>query len=350
MPHPDARSLILAHGRNSTCYQLLNPGIAHWFSAAGDAVAGRVRRGAVWLIAGEPVCPESRLPAVVAELEAAAAADGCRACFVLAEHPLRAMLKRDPQHSCVSLGAQPAWNPADWPALVAAERSIRSQLNRAKNKAVQVLLRPTTDAPKVRPVLDAWLADRPMPPMHFLVEPDTLSGELRDRLLFVAHHRSVPVAFLLASPVPLRNGYLLEQIARTRAAPNGTSELLIDAAMRHLRENGITFATLGLVALAEHARKSMSLNPPWMRLMTGWGRVHGRRFYNFEGLERFRTKLHPRRWEPVYAISNERPFSFATLRALGGAFSDGPPEVLLTRAAVRAAKQELAWLGEWAKK
>ena len=346
LDNPDARSLILAHGRNSTCYQLLNPGIAPWFSRAGDAVAGHVRRGSVWLIAGEPVCPADRLPAVVAELEAAAAADGCRACFVLAEHPLRAILKRDPGHSCVGLGAQPAWNPADWPSLVAAERSIRSQLNRAKNKAVEVRFRPAADAPKVRPVLDAWLADRPMPPMHFLVEPDTLSGELRDRLLFVAHHRGAAVAFLLASPVPLRNGYLLEQIARTRAAPNGTAELLIDAAMNHLCGAGNTFATLGLVALAEHARRSMSRNPRWMRLMMGWGRAHGRRFYNFEGLERFRTKLHPRRWEPVYAISNERRFTFSTLHALGSAFSDGPPELLLARAAARAARQEVRWLGE----
>ena len=351
MPDPDVlRALILSHGRNSTCYQLLNPGIARWLSPRGDAGAGYARCGGVWLIAGEPVCSPDRLPSAVAELERAAADAGCRTCFVLAEHPLRAVLRRDPGHACVGLGAQPTWNPADWPALVTSHRSIRSQLHRAANKGVTVARRPAADSPDLRRVLDTWLGGRPMPAMHFLVEPDVLGGELRDRLLFAATHAGETVAFLLASPVPLRNGYLLEQIARAPHAPNGTAELLIDAAMRHLDDAGHTFATLGLVALAEHARRSMSTNPRWMRVLTGWARVHGRRFYNFEGLERFRTKLRPRRWEPVYAISNERRFTVGTLRALGGAFAEGRPEALLARAAVRAAKQEARWLGEWARR
>ena len=348
MPSPDARSLVLLHGRNATCYQILNPGIRHWFSDGGDAVAGYVRHGRAWLVAGEPVCPADRLAAVVAELEQAAAGESCRVCFVLAEHSLRSLLKRDAGHSCVGLGAQPTWNPADWPALVKRHRSIRSQLNRAKNKGVEIVRRPAENAPEIRAVLNAWLADRPMPPMHFLVEPDTLDGELRDRRLFVATHGGGAVAFLLASPVPQRNGYLLEQIARTRDAPNGTAELLIDAAMTDLRDAGQTFASLGLVALAEHARQSMSLNPRWMRLLTGWARAHGRRFYNFEGLERFRTKLHPRRWEPVYAISNEPQFTFATLYALGAAFAEGHPATLLARAGARAVGQEARWVREWA--
>jgi hypothetical protein len=37
-----ARQLILEFGWNSTSYQILNPGIKHWFAAAGDAVVGYV--------------------------------------------------------------------------------------------------------------------------------------------------------------------------------------------------------------------------------------------------------------------------------------------------------------------
>ena len=38
----EARRIILTHGWNSTSYQILNPGIRHWFAAANDAVTGFV--------------------------------------------------------------------------------------------------------------------------------------------------------------------------------------------------------------------------------------------------------------------------------------------------------------------
>ena len=36
------RRLVLEHGWNATAYQILNPGIAHWFAREGDAVIGYV--------------------------------------------------------------------------------------------------------------------------------------------------------------------------------------------------------------------------------------------------------------------------------------------------------------------
>jgi lysylphosphatidylglycerol synthetase-like protein (DUF2156 family) len=51
-----------------------------------------------------------------------------------------------------------------------------------------------------------------------------------------------------------------------------------------------------------------------------FARVHGNHFYNFRGLEQFRVKMAPRRWDPVFAISSERRFSPATLFNLGSAF------------------------------
>ncbi|MGE5727799.1 MAG: hypothetical protein ACM34L_04290, partial [Gemmatimonas sp.] len=56
-----ARELVLEHGWNATAYQILNPGIAHWFCAGGDAVIGYVRRNGVRVVAGAPVCAPERL-------------------------------------------------------------------------------------------------------------------------------------------------------------------------------------------------------------------------------------------------------------------------------------------------
>src|SRR4051812_37695444 len=51
------RDLVMSHGWNSTCYQIINPGIEHWFAAAGDAVVGYVKAAGFRVVAGAPVCP-----------------------------------------------------------------------------------------------------------------------------------------------------------------------------------------------------------------------------------------------------------------------------------------------------
>ncbi|HWB54759.1 MAG TPA: phosphatidylglycerol lysyltransferase domain-containing protein, partial [Tepidisphaeraceae bacterium] len=168
----------------------------------------------------------------------------------------------------------------------------------------------------------------------------------RDRLLWVAMRHGEPVGFLLASPVRQRNGYLLEQIVRSSSAPNGTAELLIDAAMRCLAELKCTYATLGLVALAKHAHQHMAENPLWLRAILAWARAHGCRFYNFQGLEAFRTKLHPQTWEPIFAIANEPTFSPHTLHAVAAAFCESSPAVALARAIGKAIRQEATWLAQ----
>ena len=242
------------------------------------------------------------------------------------------------------MGAQPAWRPLSWPRLVERRRSLRAQLNRSKNKAVVVESLPTEQAarnPAVRRVLDDWVRGRPLPPLHFLVEPDVLDGVLVDRVLLVASREDRPVAFLVASPIPARNGYLVELLARSAEAPNGTTELLIDAAMRRFADEQRDYVTLGLVALAHAADPEIRHNPAWLRPLMYFARAHANRFYNFRGLEQFRVKMAPDYWDPVFAISNERQFSPRTLYAIGAAFSGVRPWIAIGLGIAKAARQEI---------
>ena len=341
-----ARALVLAHGWNATAYQILNPGIALWFSAAGDAAVGYVRARRVRVVAGAPVCAADRLTAAAAEFERDAAAAGDRTCYFGAGARLEAVYAGAPASALVLLGAQPAWAPAGWAGIVEAHASLRAQLNRARNKGVVVREWDPPDArgrTALRDCLADWLATRGLPPLHFLVEPDTL-GDLRDRRLFVAERAGGVVGFLVASPVPARGGWLVEQIVRGRGAPNGTNELLVDAAMRALAAAGAAYVTLGLAPLSRRALPPAggAATPLWLALTLGWIRAHGRRFYNFDGLDAFKAKFRPHSWEAIYAISRERRFSPGTLYAIAGAFSGGSPVALVSRALVRAARVELA--------
>jgi phosphatidylglycerol lysyltransferase len=336
----------LAFGWNATAYQVLNPGIEHWFAAAGDAVVGFVLRRGVRIVAGAPVCPESRLPEIAEEFAEDARRAGARVCYFGAEARLERVCRDDARYARVLLGAQPVWEPRGWPELVAGRAPIRAQLNRARNKGVTVsrwsAQRATGHADLAR-CLGEWLATRGLPPLHFLVEPATLAL-LDDRWVFVAEQRGRVVAFLVASPIPARSGWLIEQIVRGRRAPNGTAELLVDAAMRAASQDGSDYATLGMVPLSRRASLPPFDNPVWLRTILAWARAHGRRFYNFDGLDAFKAKFRPVRWDPIFAIVRAPKFTPRILHAVLAAFTSGPLAVAVVRGLAHAAAMELRGL------
>lgn len=317
-----ARALVLREGWNATAYQILNPGFTLWFSRDRDAVAGYVDTAGVWVIGGAPVCAAERLPDVVRELEEDAARHRRGVCYFAAEERLDNVWRGDGGHSMILLGAQPAWDPRRWPAILRGSASLRQQLNRARNKGVHVEEWPrerATGNAELHRCLEEWLSTRGLPPLHFLVEPETLQ-RLFDRRIFVAERDGEPIGFLVVSPVPRRNGWLVEQFVRGRCAVNGTAELMIDAAMCALAGSGYDYVSLGLSPLSNRAGDPAATGAWWLRLTLRWMRAHGTRFYNFAGLERFKAKFQPDVWEPIYAIANRERFPVQMLAAIALAF------------------------------
>jgi phosphatidylglycerol lysyltransferase len=341
-----ARELVLRHGWSSTAYQILNPGISHWFSATGDAVIGYVERHGVRIVAGAPVCSKERLAEIVVEFEKASAKHGLHVCYFCAESRLESVLRNSVGHSMALLGAQPVWQPQNWPRVFEHHASLKAQLNRARNKGVTVSewsAERASHNPELLRSLHEWLATRSFPTLHFLVEPMTLD-RLYDRRIFVAERQSKVIGFVVASPVPMRNGWLIEQIIRGRGAVNGVSELMIDTAVRALAISGSAFVTLGLSPLSRRAVVQAEPPPFWLRVLLNWVRAHGRRFYNFDGLDAFKTKFHPEHWEPIFAISNQSHFSPLTLYAVAAAFTQSSPMTAVGRAIWHAAGTEIRWL------
>ncbi len=336
------RDLVLKHGWNSTCFQIVNPGIEYWFGASAESVVGYVLSGHTRVVAGAPVCRKEDLPAVTAEFELDAQSSAQSVCYFGAEGRLESILKNSDSHSMILLGAQPCWAPAGWPEIVARQRSLRAQLNRARNKGVRVTEWPigqAHDDPELRDCLAQWLASKGLPPLHFVVEPDTLT-RLANRRIFVAECKGEVVGFLLLSPIPGRNGWLTEQFPHRPSAPNGTVELMMDAAMRGLGAGGYDYVTLGLAPLSKRAKIEPFDNPLWLRLLLAWMRKHGQRFYNFDGLDSFKAKLVPDKWEPIFAISNEREFSGRTLYAVASAFSGNETIKMVFLGLLRAIRTE----------
>jgi lysylphosphatidylglycerol synthetase-like protein (DUF2156 family) len=323
-----ARKLVLAFGWNAVCFQILNPGFVYWFSSEDDAVVGYVRDPVrrIRVVGGAPICPQDRLADVIRDWESDSRKAGDTVCYLCAADRLWEILQQErfgSPHIGVVLGAQPVWNPQKWPAIPASQSSLRQQIRRAANKGVRIEEWDATRAsasPELHDCLDGWLGARHLPPLRFLAEPHTLD-RLEERRIFVALQSEKTVGFLIASPIPRRQGWLFEQVIRCTNAPNGTAEALIDAAMRKVADDGAQYVTLGLVPLARRGTDMLpTQNPFWLRLVLGWARAHGRRFWNFDGLEAFKAKFQPEVWEPIFAIANRRRFSPRLLLGIARSF------------------------------
>jgi phosphatidylglycerol lysyltransferase len=141
----------------------------------------------------------------------------------------------------------------------------------------------------------------------------------------------------------MRSGWLVEQLIRGRGAPNGTAELMIGEATAAFLAAGSEYVTLGLSPLSQHSAAALRDNPAWLRWILGWMRAHGRRFYNFAGLDAFKRKFRPTSWEPVYAICNRPSFSPAALYAIACAFTAGRPFRTVVHALAQAVAREVQW-------
>ncbi|MBS1537229.1 MAG: DUF2156 domain-containing protein [Bacteroidetes bacterium] len=336
-----ARKLVMQFGWNTAAYQILNQGIVLWFSEQVEAVIGYQEYSNFRIIAGAPICSNDNLIKVVKEFEAQTHTVKKRTCYFCAGERLASVIANGKPANYILLGAEPVWNPSVWGEIIHSKPSLRAQLARARNKGVTVTLWDNTKAgehPLLKQCLDEWLETRGLPPLHFLIESQTLE-RLCDRKIFVAELEGKPVGFVVVSPIPNRNGWLVEQNIRGALAPNGTIELLLTFAAEYLANIGAEFFTLGLSPLSQHAHIPAK-HPLWLSLLLGWLRVHGNRFYNFEGLDTFKAKFQPEYWQPIYAITNEEKVTLRTLYAIAGAFAGMSPLKLVVVASKRAIRTE----------
>jgi phosphatidylglycerol lysyltransferase len=330
----NVRELILRFGWNSTCYQLLNPGFDYWIGTSGDSTAAYVPFAGTRVVAGSPVAPLEKLTEAVDEFEADSFSHRLRVCYFASEAQLESVIAARKGYSIIQLGAQPVWNPKALVVTMSTKASLRAQLNRAFHKGIIVQEWSAEKAHRnneLEALLHHWLATRGLPSLHFLVEPETLSN-LEDRRIFVAMLNGKAVGFLNASPIPLRNGWLIEQFVRGPNAPNGTVETMLQRAAEVFAEERFDYMTLGLSPLTRNGTVPLPEAPLFIRSLLWLARAHGKRFYNFEGLEFFKT------------ISREPHFSIRSLYAIAGAFTQGRPFRTGLHGVGRAIRQEIKTL------
>ena len=286
--------LLQRFGWNATSFQCLQPGFAHWFEGTTACVA-YVDTGRAWVAAGAPICDEAALGAVARAFVRAASEQGRAAVFFATERRFA-----DSGFERLLIGAQPVYDPQRWPETLRRTHSLREQLRRGRAKGVQVSGVRAEDvsaagAPlrlEVEALIAAWRRAKPMPPMGFLVRVDPFDFA-HERRLFVARRKTQSgeslVGFAAVVPVFARGGWFIENLIRAPDAPNGTAELLVDAALRDAADRGSRYVTLGLSPLAGAVPSPLHL-----------ARKYASALYDFAGLEAFKAKFRPHEWAPIY--------------------------------------------------
>lgn len=307
-------ALLKRHGWNSTSFQVLEPGFRYWFDG-DDACIAYVEAGRAFVVAGAPIAPPERFAELARSFGEHAREARRRVCWFATEARFRERV----HWPAFRIGEQPSWRPALWPAALAGNAGLRSQLRRARAKGVRVRqLEPSEFADEHDParrgierLIERWQGSRRVAPMAFLVQVEPFAFP-EERRCFVAERAGAIVGFLAAVPVYARSGWLLQHFLRDPEAPNGTVELLIDSAMRAAAEEEARYVTLGLAPLSGDL-------PAWLRL----ARRCGGGLYDFDGLRLFKARLAPQRWDPIYLSHSPRtPGMLAALDALN-AFARG---------------------------
>jgi phosphatidylglycerol lysyltransferase len=204
----------------------------------------------------------------------------------------------------VKVGEQPVWDPSDWAQTLSRRRSVREQLRRARAKGVSVreLSRAELENSQIRAEIGSvarrWLEGHRLPPLGFLLQlelfnrsgsPGSPVNFAQERRCFVAELGGRIVGVAGVVPVPARSGWFVEDLLRDPESPSGTGELLVDAAMRGAAAAGSRWLTLGLAPLAGDVAPLLLV-----------ARHGGELLYGFEGLRRYKAKLEPRSWHPLY--------------------------------------------------
>lgn len=314
--------LLRRYGWNATSFQMCEPGF-QFFWPDDEACVGYFDTGRAWIAAGAPVCAPERLADVARAFVAVARTAGRRVCFFAVEARFAELVDL----RALAIGDQAVWDPRAWPDTVAASRGLREQLRRARAKGV-IVRRAHSENGVVEPALaralervtQRWLGTREMAPMGFLVRVDPLTP-LPEHRFYLAERDGVLMAFLQVTPIFSRQGWLLQNLVRVPEAPNGLSELLIDAAMRDAVAAGCDLVTMGLAPLSGNVSPVLA-TVRWL----------GRALFDFDGLRAFRARLRPTAWTPQYACFPPSQGATRSLVDVLTAFANGS----LTRFALRS--------------
>jgi lysylphosphatidylglycerol synthetase-like protein (DUF2156 family) len=335
---------IAREGRSHLAPQILNPGMRLGWHA-GALVAGR-RLGRRHIFAGPPCGTPPRMREALDSLEPAGRDPSKRILwFGVTEKECDTL--GVPAKRRVHLGDQAILCARVWAEREGLPATLRAQIRRAERHAMDWRRIPLT--PKewalacrqdpslllsIQECRRQWLGHKKLPPMGFLtacLDPSHRSwlGYPLRHLLVATLHGKV-MGYAIASAIPLSRAMLVENCVRHPKAPNGFMELMMHQLSQWGLSLGCEDVNVGLAPLFQDPKTpnpADRFSPNWFLRTRQLLWRFGEPFYSFQGLARFKQRLHPKRWEPLFLIVPKDGFRPWDAFAIARAFFDPIKEI-----------------------
>jgi phosphatidylglycerol lysyltransferase len=305
-PTDELLRLQALYGYNAHSLVSITPGARLWISPHIDGAVVYSEFGRVWLAVGDPLADEKEIGELARRFLLAARKRRRLAAFIPATTRF-AQAAVSSGMSAVKVGAAPYFDLQQWSPRGDRAKKMRSGINQAHRAGISVETIGTVEE-KIRietaALCRSWLQTRRAATnFGWLFVLDPFQHTETKRFFAARDQQGRLVGFLAASPIPERDGWYLEDILRLPDAPSGTADLLVVEALTRLAADGAKLATLGTSPLAKDGADVVATGShPLSELMLPRAAARLERFYNFEGLRRFKSKFVPSWWESEYVL------------------------------------------------
>ena len=341
LPDPTGELLRLhaLYGYNAHSLVSIAPGALRWSTPDIDGAVIYGEFGRVWLAAGDPLAPLAERGELARQFAAYAKRKNRVVAFVPVTAEFAGLLAPN-DFAAVKVGAAPYFDLQIWNPRGECAKKLRAGVNQARRAGVEIdeaiggvdeRLRSETAQLCLN-----WLGSRrSATAFGWLVALDPFLHSQHKRY-FTARVSGRLVGFLSISPIPLRQGWYLEDVIREPDAPNGMATLLVAEALKRLRDEGSVLATLGTAPLAADGSNDVPTENRRVAraLELASSRLSG--FYNFAGLRQFKGRFVPSWWESEYVL-HQRGVAIPPRvgHAIVRALVPGGLSLLLTRQALK---------------
>jgi phosphatidylglycerol lysyltransferase len=306
--------LLRVHGTSSVCSFALADDADYFFSRNRRAVVAYRFESDTLLAIGDPIGPIEELQPLLTDFERHCRERDWSWGFFQAR-PELLDLYRSLGWRAIHIGEDPVLE-TDRFTLEGPERAdVRRMAGRAVREGIEVRhFLPGSEAlsgagadlhefrEQLHQVSSEWLATRPSAEKGFCVGRFDPAG-LRHGWLAVAWSAATRrvEGFVTWEPIWARRGWALDLLRRRSQTTPGTMELLIVRSVEHARARGDAMLSLSLSALANAESDEEAAAADEFARARAFLRRHLARFYDFEGLFRWKSKFGAR-FEDRYLV------------------------------------------------
>lgn len=305
-PTVDLLKFFQLHGYNAHALIGVARGTRLWTCQETEGAVAYNEFGKVWLVPGDPLASVENLAKVSDCFLQKAHAEGRVVGFMPATEQF-AKQSNGLGLRAIKIGSAPYFDLTTWAPRGDRAKKARAGVNQARRAGVHVSEVTTIDERLIREtacLCKSWLTTRRSAIRFewlFTVEP---FQHKKQKKYFTARDANGKlVGFLAASPIPARGGWYLEDVLRSRNAPNGTTDLLVVEVLDSLKRSGAKLATLGTALMATEGVADSGIHVSSALSRGAWFIARCCSiFYNFDGVRRFKAKFAPSWWENEYVL------------------------------------------------